>query len=86
VKSTKNNEPEIGFEQICFGLNREIDEQSLAIFLRLFTRERLLRTLIPRLEDDEIKQIVQQLTGVLHKHLQEKEYHELFLGDFEHRH
>lgn len=86
MKSTKNNEPEIGFEQICFGLNREIDEQSLAIFLRLFTRERLLRTLVPRLEDDEIKQLVQQLTGVLHKHLQEKEYHELFLGDFERRH
>ncbi|MCI5221867.1 MAG: hypothetical protein D3924_04155 [Candidatus Electrothrix sp. AR4] len=86
MKAEEKPVQEAGFEQVCFGLSREIDEQSLAIFLRLFNREELLQTLIPRLEDDEIAQLVQQLTGVLHKHLREKEYHELFLGDYEHQH
>ena len=75
-----------GFEEICFGLNRKTDERSLAIFLQLFSRGELLQTLIPRLGDDEIIQLVDQLTAVLQNHLQEDEYHELFLGDPDHHH
>ncbi|MCI5140674.1 MAG: hypothetical protein D3909_02885 [Candidatus Electrothrix sp. ATG1] len=80
------NETKIPFEQICFGLDRELDEQSLTLFLRLFTQEQLLNSLIPRLKDEEITGLVQQLTGLLHNHLAEEEYHELFLGDEEHSH
>ncbi|XOF33302.1 MAG: hypothetical protein ACL93V_15055 [Candidatus Electrothrix sp. YB6] len=83
---SKDNSSSTGFEQICFGLNRTTDEQSLLLFLRLFTREELLQALIPRLDEDEIMQLVRQLTGILHKHLEEKEYHELFLGDHDHSH
>ena len=78
--------PATGFDQICFGLNRATDEQSLAIFLRLFSREELLQALIPRLQDNEITDLVDRLTGILHNHLEEKEYHELFLGDYVHHH
>ena len=81
-----SQESKIPFEQVCFGLNRELDEQSLALFLRLFTQEQLLETLIPRLEEEEITRLVQELTALLHKHLAEKEYHELFLGDKAHPH
>ena len=83
-----NNEADqdIDFQEICFGLNRETDERSLAIFLRLYSRDELLQTLIPRLGDDEIIQLVDQLTTVLQNHLQENEYHELFLGDPDHHH
>jgi len=81
-----HEQSKIPFEQICFGLSRELDEQSFALFLRLFTREQLLETLIPRLEEEEINGVVQQFTGLLHKHLAEKEYHELFLGDEDHPH
>ena len=77
---------ETGFQDICFGLDRETDERSLAIFLGLFNQEQLLQTLIPRLKDEEIMQMVDQLTAILGKHLQEDEYHELFLGDFDHHH
>ncbi len=77
---------EAGFQDICFGFDRKTDERSLAIFLRLFNREELLQTLIPRLKDDEIMQLVDQLTVVLGKHLREEEYHELFLGDSDHHH
>jgi len=74
------------FRKICFGLNRQTDEQSLAIFLRLFSRDALLQTLIPRLSDEEITDLVDQLTLVLRNHLQEGEYHELFLDDPDHHH
>lgn len=74
------------FTQICFGLNRTTDEQSLALFLRLLNREELLQVIIPRLDEGEIMQLVDTVTGILHNHLNEKEYHELFLGDFDHHH
>ena len=77
---------DIHFQEICFGLNRETDERSLDIFLQLFSRDELLQTLIPRLGDDEIIQLVDQLTTVLRNHLQEDEYHELFLCDPDHHH
>lgn len=71
------------FTQICFGLNRETDERSLALFLRLFSREELLRVLIPRLDEAEIMQLADTVTGILRRRLEEKEYHELFLGEEE---
>ena len=70
--------------EICFGLNRQTDEQSLAAFLQLFGDKELLATLIPRLEDQEIIEIVDFLSVVMRKHLKENEYHRLFLGDKEH--
>ncbi len=68
-------------DQIFFGLNRASDEKSLASFLRLFCNEKLTDVLIPRLEDDEITHLIDLMTNIMHKHLQEKEYHELFLGE-----
>jgi hypothetical protein len=82
----KQTGQDINFQDICFGLNRDTDERSLAIFLKLFSRGEFLQTLIPRLGDDEIIQLVDQLTAVLRNHLQEDEYHELFLGDPDHHH
>lgn len=73
-------------DEICFGLTRELDERSLALFLGLFGRDQLLNALIPRLQDNEIEQIVDLLTRLMRDHLQEKEYHELFLDDHDHHH
>jgi hypothetical protein len=73
-------------DEICFGLNRELDERSLALFLRLFGQKQLLDALIPRLQDEEIEQVVDLLTRLMRNHLQEKEYHELFLDDHDHHH
>jgi hypothetical protein len=72
--------------EICFGLDRLTDEHSLALFLKLFSRDQLLTTLIPRLDDVEIEQIIDMLTGLMRNHLQENEYHELFLDDHDHHH
>ena len=66
--------------QILFGLNREEDERSLTAFLRLFSAKRLTSVLIPRLTDEEIHQTVEALSALMRNHLNEKEYHALFLG------
>jgi len=73
-------------DAICFGLDRVTDEKSLEIFLKLFSRDQLLDTLIPRLNDFEIEQVVDLLSTLMRTHLQEKEYHELFLDDHDHHH
>lgn len=65
--------------EICFGLNRRTDEQSLGSFIRCFASPALLETLIPRMTDAEITEAVDFLSKIMGKHLTEKEYHTLFL-------
>jgi len=68
-------------KDICFGLGRETDERSLAAFLQRFAEPTFLETLIPRLEEDEITALLDFLSRLMHKHCNEKEYHQLFLKD-----
>ena len=68
-------------QSICFGLSRELDEQSLTAFLERFASPRLLATLAPRLSDAEINGLIDHLTGLMRSHLAEQEYHRLFLSD-----
>ena len=67
-----------------FGMNRRTDEQSLASFLKLFSDERLTSKLIPRMNENEIHQIVDLLTQIMKNHLSDEEYHALFLGEAHH--
>ena len=67
--------------EMCFGLNRETDERSLVAYLQLFAAPKLLETLIPRLSDADIDATVDFLTRLMKKHLQEEEYHALFLNE-----
>ncbi len=69
-----------------FGLNRATDEQSLITFLRLFGDHRLTNTLVPRMTEEEIHQVVDLLTRVMRTHLSSDEYHSLFLGEEDHHH
>ena len=68
-------------EAISFGFDRSTDERSLALFLSCFADQQLLGTLLPRLADEEILQVVDFITGLMQKHLSEEEYHKLFLSE-----
>ena len=68
-------------EAISFGFDRSTDERSLALFLSCFADQQLLDTLLPRLADQEILQVVDFITGLMQKHLSEEEYHKLFLSE-----
>ena len=65
--------------QMCFGLNLELDRESLTCFLQLMGRPALAETLVHRLSSEDIQEIVHYFTGVLKKNMSEDEYHELFL-------
>lgn len=67
--------------QICFGFDRATDESSLIVFIEAFADRKLLTTLVPRMKDEEITAMVDHLTGLMKRHLAEKEYHQLFLSE-----
>ena len=66
---------------IAFGFDRATDELSFGLFLQHFVDKKLMETLLPRLQDEEILATVDFLTGIMRKHLSEKEYHSLFLAE-----
>jgi len=51
------------------------------MFLQRFTEDAVLDILIPRLDDEELTEIVENLNRILHRHLNKKEYHYLFLNE-----
>ena len=65
--------------QMCFGLNLELDRESVTTFFQLMGRPALALTLANRLSSEEIQEIVHYFTGILKKSMSEDEYHELFL-------
>ena len=71
---------DMNINDICFGLSRQSDEESLNIFIRQFASPAVLEAIIPRLADEEITEILDFLSRVMGAHLKEKEYHSLFLG------
>ena len=77
----KTAQKETAAHFIVFGFDRATDEKSLRLFLQRFTDSGVLDALLPRLQDDDIQATVDFLTGIMHKHLSEKEYHSLFLAE-----
>jgi hypothetical protein len=68
---------------VAFGLSREIDEVSLAVYLQKFSDDRLMEVLRGRLSDEEIVRTVDWIVGLLRRHLTGEEYHRLFLREEE---
>lgn len=71
---------------VAFGLSREVDEVSLMYYLQKFADDDLLRTLVPRLSEEEITGLSDLLSHLMRKHLNDAEYHRLFLKDKEPHH
>lgn len=70
---------EASFSNLCFGLNRETDEQSLRVFVQICADKKLLDAMVPRLSDRDLNDIVELWTGLMKKYLSHQEYHGLFL-------
>lgn len=71
----------IDAHSIVFGFDRKTDERSLELFIERFADKKFLEILLPRLQDKDISGMVDFLTGIMHKHLSEEEYHRLFLAE-----
>ena len=66
---------------VAFGLSREVDEKSLMYYLQKFSDDDLLKVLVPRLSDEEINRLFEIVSELMRTHLDDNEYHGLFLKD-----
>ena len=66
---------------VGYGLNRETNENTLIYYLQKFSDDKLMAVLKNRLTDEELDGIFNMLSKLLHKHLNEEEYHRLFLKE-----
>jgi hypothetical protein len=66
---------------VGFGLNRLTDENTVIYYLQKFSDDRLLKTLIKRLSEEELESLFDMITATLKRHFSESEYHRLFLKD-----
>ena len=67
-------------DQICFGLNPELDKQSLNCFLQLIGNPAFSRELAERISTEDMDDFLNSFTSLLKKYFSEKEYHDLFLN------
>ncbi len=69
---------------IGFGLDRELDENTVICYLQKFSDDELMSRVIKRLSDEELSDIFDLISRLLKKHLSKAEYHGLFLKDEAH--
>jgi hypothetical protein len=66
---------------VGFGLNRENDENTVIYYLQKFSDDALMQVMKKRLTDEELRTLFDLMSALLRKHLDETEYHRLFLKD-----
>ena len=69
---------------VAFGLSRETDEKSLMYYLQKFSDDAMVKALVPRLSDEEINRLFELMSELMRSHLNDEEYHKLFLKDDHH--
>ena len=66
---------------VGFGLDRETDENTIIYYLQKFSDDKLMTVLRKRMEDEDLTALFELLSMLLHKHLSEQEYHQMFLKE-----
>jgi hypothetical protein len=66
---------------VGFGLDRETDENTVMYYFQKFSDDMLMKSLIKRLDNEELEEIFEFVSRLLKKHLSESEYHRLFLKE-----
>ena len=66
---------------IGFGWDRETDENSIICYLQMFSDDLLLKNLVKKLSDDELNEIHMMINRLLKAHLNDSQYHKLFLKE-----
>ena len=65
----------------AFGMDRASDEETIMFYLQKFSEDTFMKTLLPRLSNQELEEIYDWVNTYLKKHISEYEYHSLFLKD-----
>jgi hypothetical protein len=66
---------------VGFGLDRQTDENTIIYYLQKFSDDELMQVIRSRLQDRELAALFDMLSELLSKHLNEDEYHKLFLKE-----
>jgi len=66
---------------VGFGADRETDENTLIYYLQKFSDDSLITPLVKRMSAQELDEIFDLINRVMKRHLDESEYHRLFLKD-----
>ncbi len=68
---------------VGFGLDRETDEYTVTCYLQMFSDDKLMEVLRPRMSHEDLAAVFTFLGDLLKKYLSEEEYHSYFLKDEE---
>jgi TorA maturation chaperone TorD len=69
---------------VGYGFDRATDEATLQIYLQKFSDDECMAHILPRLSREEMDQLFELISTLLRRHLDDQEYHRLFLKDPEH--
>lgn len=69
---------------LAFGWDRQTDEQTLICYLQMLSDDRLIKILASRMSEHEIEKLHNLINRLLKTHLNDAEYHRLFLKDNTH--
>ncbi len=64
---------------IGFGMDRENDELALTYYMQKFSDDELIAIMRSRMDDKEIEEVYNLISGLIKKHLSHPEYHKYFL-------
>jgi hypothetical protein len=64
-----------------FGWDRTADEDTVICYLQMFSDDGLMQVLRKRLSDEELQDIYDLINRLLRAHLNDAEYHRLFLKE-----
>jgi hypothetical protein len=66
---------------VGYGMDRQSDEDTVQVYLQKFSDDRLMKTILKRMTDDDLAEVFEITSRMLKKYLTEPEYHQLFLKD-----
>ena len=71
---------------VGYGLDREHDEATVICYLQKFSDDTLVKELVRRMSDEDLAEVFNFVNRMLQAHLNEMEYHTLFLKEAGHDH
>lgn len=66
---------------VGYGADRETDENTLIYYLQKFSDDRFMSLITKRMTNEEMLELFDLLNRLLKNHLEEAEYHGVFLKD-----
>lgn len=62
-----------------YGLDRQSNENTLAVYLQKFSDDGLMNIVLKRMSDEDLTEVFDVISKMLKKYLSEPEYHQFFL-------